>query len=268
MQMAKANRFITLTTDFGLADCFVGVMKGVIHTINPDATIIDISHEIGSQDISSASFLFGSAYSYFPEGTIHVVVVDPGVGSKRRPIAVETEKFYFVAPDNGVLTYAIAREKIIKSVGLTNPAYFLSEVSDTFHGRDIFAPVSAHLSLGVPIELMGVEIDNLVEISLPNPEIGQGWLKGHVIHIDKFGNLITDISHNLFKSVVSCSRFVIRLADIEIDRISQSYADVPVGKPLAIFDSFGNLEIALNCDSAEKVLGVKKGDIVNISILA
>jgi S-adenosylmethionine hydrolase len=262
--MLKATGFTTLTTDFGLADGFVGTMKGVIYTVNPQAVIIDISHEIESQDLLTAAFLFAASYRYFPDGTVHVVVVDPGVGSRRRAVAVETEKYYFVAPDNGVLTLALKQEKIIKSIELTNPEYFLDEVSDTFHGRDIFAPAAAYLSLGVEIEKLGHEAGELKEIRFPEPEANQGVIKGHVIHIDKFGNLITDIYHELFNSVILNSRFSIKVGGVELERISRSYADVAEGEPLAIFDSFGNLEIAVSCGSAEEELKARKGDAIEI----
>ena len=264
--MTKASRFITLTTDFGLADGFTGTMKGVIYSINPDAVIIDISHGIGSQDLWEAAFILGSSCKYFPKGTIHVVVVDPGVGSRRRAIAVETEEYYFVAPDNGVLTRALAHEKVIKSVELTNRSYLLDEVSDTFHGRDIFAPAAAHLSLGVAIEALGSEIDDLVELRFPEPEISQRGITGSVVYIDRFGNLITDISRELFESSASDRKFFIGIAGIKLDRISRSYADVASGNPLAIFDSFGNLEIALNSGSAAETLGIRKGDSVRIML--
>lgn len=253
-----------MMTDFGLADGFVGTMKGVIYTINPDAVIIDISHEIGSQDVSEAALLLEASYRYFPRGTVHVVVVDPGVGSQRRAIAVEAEEYYFVAPDNGVLTRALAREKVMKSVELTNPAYFLDEVSDTFHGRDIFAPVAAHISLGTEIEALGVEVDDLIKTPPSEPEVSQSGIRGHVIHIDKFGNLITDIPRKLFEKVISDHQFVIKLADIKLDRISRSYADVPAGEPLAMFNSFDNLEIAVNHASAAEALEVQKGDHIQI----
>ena len=264
--MVKSSGFITLVTDFGVADGFVGTMKGVIYAINPDATIIDISHDIGSQDVSSASFLLGASYKYFPSGTVHLVVVDPGVGSQRRAVAVETEKYFFVAPDNGVLTRALAQEEVIRSVDLTNSEYFLHEVSSTFHGRDIFAPVAAHLSLGIDIEALGVEIDDLAQIPLSKPKVTQNGIKGSVIHIDKFGNLITDITRELFETVFSERQFVIKIAQIKLDRISHSYADIPAGHPLAIFDSFGNLEIAVNSANASKALGIHAGDDVCISI--
>jgi S-adenosylmethionine hydrolase len=264
--MAKASGFITLTTDFGLADGFVGTMKGVIYTINPDATIIDISHEIGSRDVSEAAFLLEASYKYFPRGTVHLVVVDPGVGSRRRATAVETEGYYFVAPDNGVLTRALVREKVIKSVELTNSAYFLNEVSDTFHGRDIFAPAAAHLSLGTAIEALDIEIDGLIEMPVSEPEVSQKGIRGRIIHIDKFGNLITDIPRRLFEAAISDRQFVIELAGIKLDRLSRSYADAPAGEPLAIFDSFDNLEIAVNHANAAKVLGVQIGDDIQIAV--
>jgi len=262
--MLKATGFITLTTDFGLADGFVGTMKGVIYTINPGAVIIDISHEIGSQDLSATAFLFAASYKYFPRGTVHVVVVDPGVGSQRRAVAVETEKYYFVAPDNGVLTLALKQEKTSKFIELTNPEYFLDEVSDTFHGRDIFAPAAAHLSLGVEIEKLGDGAGGLREIRFSEPEVSQSGIKGHVIYTDKFGNLITDIKQELFDSVISDGQFSIKIAGIQLGKISRSYAEVSAGEPLAIFDSFGNLEIAVNRGSAEETLRVRKGDAIEI----
>ena len=264
--MARASGFITLTTDFGLADGFVGTMKGVIYTINPDATIIDISHEIGSQDVASASFLLEASCPYFPRGAVHLVVVDPGVGSQRRAIAVETEKYYFVAPDNGVLTRPLMHEKVLKSVEITNQAYFLDRVSDTFHGRDVFAPAAAHLSLGVTIEALGDEMDDLVKMPLSEPEVHQSSIRGHIIHVDKFGNLITNVTRNLFEAIVSDRQFAIKLAGIKLEWISSSYADVPAGHPLAIFDSFNNLEVAVNCANAAKLLGVQRGDGIHITL--
>ncbi len=262
--MLKATGYITLTTDFGLADGFVGTMKGVIYNINPDAVIIDISHQVGSQDVLAAAFLFAASYRYFPQGTVHVIVVDPGVGSQRRAVAVETEKYYFVAPDNGVLTLALKQEKIIRSIELTNPEYFLDQVSDTFHGRDIFAPAAAHLSLGVEIEKLGDEAGDLEEIHFPEPEVSQSGIKGHIIHIDKFGNLITDIRHEFFNSVILNRQFSIRVGGVKLERISRSYAEVSAGEPLAIFDSFGNLEIAVNYGSAAETLKARKGDAIEI----
>ncbi len=264
--MANSSGFIALMTDFGLADGFVGTMKGVIYTINPDAIIIDVSHEIVAQNVSAAAFLLGASYRYFPAGTVHAVVVDPGVGSERRAIAVETREYYFVAPDNGVLTRALAQEEVIKSVELTNSAYFLNEVSSTFHGRDIFAPIAAHLSLGVSMEALGVEADDLMRIPLSEPEVIQGGIKGRVIHIDNFGNLITDITRKLFEAVVSDRQFAIKIAHVKLNKISHSYADTPTCHTLAIFNSSGNLEIAINCANASEILGIKIGDDVQISI--
>lgn len=264
--MLRSSGFITLTTDFGFADGFVGTMKGIIYSINTQAVIIDISHQIGSQDLSAAAFLFASSYRYFPQGTVHVVVVDPGVGSQRHAVAVETDNYYFVAPDNGVLTLALKQEKIIKSIELTNPEYFLDKVSDTFHGRDIFAPAAAHLSLGVEIEALGNDAGELKEIHFPEPEVCQSGIKGHIIHIDKFGNLITDIKQELFDAVISDGQFSIRIAGIELGKISRSYAEVSAGDPLAIFDSFGNLEIAVNCGSAAEKLKARKGDSIEVVV--
>jgi len=257
---------ITLLSDFGLKDSYVAEMKGIILSTSPDTGIVDITHDIKKFDIEMGMFILASAVRYFPDGTVHVIVVDPGVGSQRRAVAVETEKYYFVAPDNGVLTLALKQERIVKSIELTNSAYFMDEVSDTFHGRDIFAPVAAHLSLGVEIEALGHEAGELEEIQLSEPEVSQSGIKGHVIHIDKFGNLITDIKQELFNSVILSRRFSIKVGGIRLERISRSYAEVSAGEPLAIFDSFGNLEIAVNRGSATEKLEVRKGDSIEIII--
>lgn len=263
--MSKSNKFITLATDFGLSDGFVGAMKGVIYAINPDATIIDISHEIGPQDVSEAAILLEASYRYFPQGTIHVVVVDPGVGSQRRAIAVETERCYFVAPDNGVLTRALMRENNVKCVELVHSEYFLNEVSNTFHGRDIFAPVASHLSLGIKIGQLGKRIDDLVELPITKPEVRHGEIIGSVIHIDRFGNIITDISIELFRSVVPNKAFTIIIAGVKLNKINMSYAEAPIGHLVALFSSFGRLEIAINQANAAEIMKVQKGDSVQIN---
>ncbi len=254
-------------TDFGLADGFVGAMKGVIYSINPKAVIVDITHEINPYNLLGAAFIFRSVYRFFPKGTVHVVVVDPGVGSKRRPLAIETENYYFVAPDNGILSLAIEKEKVIKIVELSKPKYFLNEISDTFHGRDIFAPVSANLSLGVKLGLMGDTIDNIVKISTPEPKVFENKIIGEIIYIDRFGNLITNISMDLIEKLTAGKKIEILIGNDTIHKISRSYADVSAGQLVAIYNSFGNLEIAINIGNASKTLNVQKGDTFTIQIL-
>ena len=262
--LMNPNNIITLTTDFGTTDIFVGVMKGVILSINPDAKVIDITHDIEPQDVYAGAFLLNSAYHYFPPGTIHMGVIDPGVGSARRAIAVETERYYFVAPDNGLLSYVLCNETVRCAVNLTNPKYFLPQVSNTFHGRDIFAPVAAHLSRGVSLNSFGEQITNISKISISTPNTSESEIVGQIIYIDRFGNLITNISQELFASVRRERNFVIFVKDRQIQRICNAYAESSAGELLCIFSSFGNLEIAINGGNAAETLGVKREDSIKI----
>jgi len=258
------NGIITLTTDFGTTDIFVGVMKGVILNINPEAKIIDITHDIKPQDVCSGAFLLNSAYRYFPAGTIHMAVIDPGVGSARRAIAVETERYYFVAPDNGLLSYVLGNETVRYTTNLTNPKYFLPQVSNTFHGRDIFAPVAAHISRGVSLNSLGEKITNITQIPISTPHISESEIIGKIIYIDRFGNLITNISYQLFESVRKGRSFTIFVKDRKVQQICRAYTESSAGEILAIFSSFGNLEIAINERNAAETLGVKKGEPIRI----
>ena len=258
------NNIITLTTDFGTTDIFVGVMKGVIFNINPDAKIIDITHDIEPQDVYAGAFLLSSAYHYFPPGTIHVGVIDPGVGSTRRAIAVETKRYCFVVPDNGLLSHVLCNETVCCAINLTNPKYFLPQVSDTFHGRDIFAPVAAHISRGVSLNSLGEQITNIAQIPISTPNTSESEIIGHIPYIDRFGNLITNISQELFESVKRGRHFIIFVKDRQIQRICRAYAESSVGELLGIFSSFGNLEIAINEGNAAETLGVKRGNLIKI----
>ena len=265
----SAKALITLTTDFGTDDAYVAAMKGVILEINPDATIVDISHSVEPQNIRQGAFVFSTAYSYFPQDTVHLVVVDPGVGGPRRAIILETANAIFVAPDNGVLSYVIqaSTKKLISRSALTklppelqafeitNPKYWHHPVSSTFHGRDIFAPVAAHISLGTPLNELGQAIASVNVFPRPHPIPGSGGnLIGHVLHIDHFGNLIIDITSQDLPS----SKFRIEMAGHKIGSLSQSYE--PASELLAIIGSNGHLEIALKGGSAARLLGSKVGD--------
>lgn len=241
---------ITLLTDFGLEDNFVGVMKGVILGINPVARIVDITHNVRPQDIMSAAFLLKGSYRFFPKGTIHLVVVDPGVGSKRKAIIVKTMDYYFVGPDNGVLSIALS--EIEKIINITNEKYFLKSVSNTFHGRDVFAPVAGYLSKGVQLERFGREVREYKKLDIPKVKAG----KGQIIYIDRFGNLVTNIPKGVSGKI--------QFKGISIDKISSSYAEVEIGMPLAIFGSFGNLEISIREGSARDYFHAKIGDEVRI----
>jgi len=266
---ASAEAIITLTTDFGIDDAYVSAMKGVILDINPGATIVDISHSVEPQNIRQGAFVFSTAYSYFPQDTVHLVVVDPGVGGPRRAIILETANAIFVAPDNGFLSYVvqastrklISRSALMKlppelqAFEITNPKYWHHPVSSTFHGRDIFAPVAAHISLGKPLNELGRAIASVNVFPLPRPQPdADGNLIGHVLHIDRFGNLITDITSQDLPS----SKFRIEVAGRRIGSLSQSYE--PAQELLAIIGSSRHLEIAFTAGSAARLLGSKLGD--------
>lgn len=258
------SRIITLMTDFGTSDHYVGVMKGVMLNINPQAQIVDITHAIPPQDVHAAAFLIDSAHRYFPTGTIHVIVVDPGVGSERRAIVCQTETAYFVCPDNGILTHILRNEERICTVAVENSAYFLPQVSNTFHGRDIFAPVAAHLSRGVPIGKLGSPVAPSVQLPIPKPQVTDNTIIGQVIWIDAFGNLITNISQKILESLEARDSVVIHAGGAEIDRLNRSYAESAVGEVLAIVGSFNRLEISINQGEAAQVLGLQRGDRVTI----
>lgn len=251
---------ITLTTDFGVQDAYVATMKGVILGINPEATIVDICHSIEPQNIAQAAFTIGTACDYFPNGTIHMVIVDPGVGSQRRAIAMKTRRAFFVAPDNGVLSYIISDSpEKPEAVDLSNPKFWHHPVSSTFHGRDIFAPAAAHLSLGVPLEEFGDAVTSLSTFPLPHPQPGaKGELTGHILHIDRFGNLITDVK----KEDIPHGNLSLEVAGQQIEGLSTSYAGGD--KLLALLGSSGHLEIALKNGSAAGSLDARIGDEVRI----
>ena len=267
--MKMPPRIITLTTDFGTSDAYVGVMKGVILGINPRVQVVDITHAIPPQDVQEAAFLIHSAHRYFPKDTIHTIVVDPGVGSNRRAIVCQTDNAFFVCPDNGVLSYLLQGNlqdrPAFQATTIENAAYLLPQVSNTFHGRDIFAPVAAHLSLGVPLADIGTPVHNLVQLPIPTMHIADDTLTGQIIKVDSFGNLITNISQTDFVAFTeTVSSYTIQAGDVSINRLNRAYAESGTSEPLAIIGSFGLLEIAVNCGSAEEQLGLKRGDAVII----
>ncbi len=260
--MAKATDIIALLTDFGLKDHYVGVMKGVILRINPKARIIDISHDIPSQGILDAYFLLSNTYRYFPDGTIFVTVVDPGVGSDREIIAVQTDRYYFLAPDNGVLGFLERDGTVQRAVLVRNRKYALNPVSNTFHGRDIFAPAAAHLSLGTNITKLGPEAERLQRIAAPAPRVTrEGIIVGEIIAIDRFGNLVTNVPAD---RLAPDDTVEIRVGRHTITQLSRSYADVKKGQLLALVGSTGNLEISVNKGNAGERTGAKVGDTVRV----
>jgi len=261
---------ITLLTDFGTEDAYVGVMKGAILSINPSAVVVDVCHYIDPQDVIEAAYLIKSSYRYFPKGTVHIIVVDPGVGGNRSIVAVEFSGHIFLAPDNGVLTLLMDEGEIDTIVRVENTRYFLNSISQTFHGRDILAPVGAHISKGVPIETLGSHLgmQDLIRLSIPKPYISdKDELIGTIISIDRFGNCISNINENCLNKFVkngSEKRLEIKIGKTIIKSLSRSYTGVESGCPLAIIGSFGYLEIALNCDNASRQLNVEKGDTITL----
>ena len=259
--------FLTITTDFGTKDGFVGTMKGVIWKICPDVQIADITQEVAPQNVQEGAIALWRAYSFFPAGTIHVAVVDPGVGTQRRAIAARLVEHYFVAPDNGLLTPIIedAEQKglSINFVHLTNPAYWLQSISHTFHGRDIFAPVGAYLAKGIKLSELGPEIKDVVRLPLPKPEkTATGW-KANIAVVDIFGNLAT----NLAASAVSGnSQLTFRVKGAEVKGLVASYGQRQPGDLVALVDSEGFIEIAVVNGNAAKKLGAQVGDAVEVIV--
>lgn len=260
---------IALLTDLGGKDPYVGVMKGVIYGINPEARIIDLGHEVPPQDIRGAAFILKTSYKYFPPGTIHVVVVDPGVGSGRKIICLKTPDYLFLAPDNGVLTFISLEERIEEMVEVSNRRYFPEEVSQTFQGRDIFAPVAAHLSKGVKPRELGPGMSHIEEFKIAEVHFSEKGLAGEIVHIDRFGNLITNISRLDLKELrekFPGKRVRISVGGRRIPKINKSYAESPPGELLAIIGSSQLLEISLNRGSAQKALGLGRGDKVTVKL--
>ena len=258
---------ITLTTDFGLNDHYVGAVKGVILDINPDAQIIDICHSVQAFDVLDGALSIAQAYSYFPAGTVHVVVVDPGVGTARRPIILSTERHHFVAPDNGVLSLIYGREERVHVRHVTGEHYFLQPLSNTFHARDIFAPVAAYLAKGVDSEKFGEEIEDFVRFNAPRPKpVDQKTLRGVVLKVDRYGNMITNITPEDAPMIFgeNPSPFKIVVGKREITEIKNVYADGAPGEIFAILGSMGYLEISANRAAAAQLVGSGKGTEVNI----
>jgi hypothetical protein len=262
----KTSGIITLTTDFGLRDPYVGVMKGVILSINPEARVIDISHQLKAGFISQASTLVQEAYPFFPEGTVHVVVVDPGVGGDRRPILIKTQNHLFVGPDNGIFWPVIRSHQHTEITHLTKSRYFLSHVSHTFHGRDVFAPVAAHLSRGVDPMEMGPIIKDPVLFDFPAPQRRGDMLLGQVMRVDRFGNLITNIQRKQFERFLGSGRPAIKAGKLGVESLSKTYGEVLAGEALALIGSSDCLEIAVNLGRACDVTGMNSEDIVGMEI--
>jgi S-adenosylmethionine hydrolase len=257
------TRLITLTTDFGYKDPFAGIMKGVIFGINPNARIVDLTHGVAPQDIRGAALALAYAAPYFPPATVHVAVVDPGVGTERRPILIEAEGNFFVGPDNGVLSLAVEGKKIARVVELKNERYQLTPRSATFHGRDVFAPAAAHLSLGVPASDFGPARENHARIEWPEVVRAEGEVRGEIVYIDNFGNLITNVRERDLESLPR-EKLTVSLADLTIRGLSASYAGAGRDNYAALINSWGLLEICCFNAQADQRSGADIGDPVHI----
>ncbi len=260
---------ITLLTDFGTGAEYAGLMKGVILSINPSVAIVDITHQIDSQDIVQAAFTIHSSYEYFPDGTVHLIVVDPGVGSKRSILALEMKKQFFIAPDNGVLSLLFNKQKPTALIRITNAKYFLSSVSQTFHGRDIIAPVGAHLSIGLDVSKLGIKLclEDAVQLENLCAHFSEnGELVGKIVTVDNFGNLITNIDLNKLEKMhhAGQERIQIKIGSHVISGLSDTYNSVQSNTSLALIGSRGYLEIAVNKGNAAQVLNVEKGAEVRV----
>ena len=256
--------FITLITDFGLQDGHVGAMKGVIHSIAPHAQVVDISHFVPPQDVRHGGFVLLTAYPFWPPDTVHVVVVDPGVGTERRAVAVRTAGGTFVVPDNGVLSYVLAREKVEAAVALTNPRYWHHPVSAVCHGRDIFGPAAAHLACGVPLRELGEEVaaQSLITFPVPAPQLHpDGHITAHVQHIDRFGNCTTDLPGD---RLGERERWRVVVAGHEISGISYTFGDVAEGEPVALVDSTGFVALAVRNGNAARTFGLGIGSPITL----
>lgn len=254
-------RIITLTTDFGARDWFAGTLHGVILRINPRAHIVNLTHEIPAGDIRAGAFALAAACRCFPKGTLHVAVVDPGVGGERPAIAIRTERYSFVGPDNGVLSWALAREKIRAVVRLENDRYFLRPVSATFHGRDVFAPVAAHLSRGVVLDKLGPRQKDFLLLPWPEARAKGNRIEGEVIYVDHFGNAITNIANANLAARTSYEVFAGRKRLCPVESFYQS---APPGRAVAVRGSSGFLEISVNGGSAARELKLVRGSRLTI----
>jgi S-adenosyl-L-methionine hydrolase (adenosine-forming) len=262
-----ARPVIALLTDFGTRDHYAGTLKGVMLGICPDATLVDISHDVPAHDVPAGALELAACYRYFPHGTIFLVVVDPGVGSSRRGIAADIGDYKLVAPDNGVLSAVFRDAPPKKVVELTERKYALPTVSRTFEGRDRFAPAAAYLAKGVALVSLGKSISNHHLIDFPRPVAGAAELRGAVVRVDRFGNLITNIDRRAFAQFVEQRPIAIEIGGTEIPRIVATYAEAPRGELCALFGSSDHLEVAINAGDAAATLGLGRGAAATVRIM-
>lgn len=259
------SQIITLTTDFGLQDHYVGVLKAILLRISPDSRLVDISHEIPPQDVMAGAWVVRNAATSFPEGTVHLVVVDPGVGTERRSVVVEMGDQLFVGPDNGIFSL-LAEEAPYRAFEIGRKDLYEPKLSNTFHGRDLFAPVAAHLANGLPIDEVGTEVSELITYRWARPIADGAGIQGWVVHIDRFGNLVTNIPDDLIQSAIGSQNMKIYVGNTILKEFSRSFGSVEEGDPVAYIGSSDMLEVAINKGDASQMLGVQKGAQVSIVI--
>jgi len=260
--------WITLTTDFGLEDGYAGILKGVIWRIAPAAQVADLSHAVSPQDILGGALVLECATPYFPTGTVHIAVVDPGVGTRRRPIAAHIGECYFVGPDNGLCTLLLRRaEELcqpVQIVRLNNPRYWLDDVSSSFHGRDIFAPVGAHIANGVPLGELGDAVRDPLLLDIPVPQSFRDGLRGQVIHIDHFGNVATSFRRSHLEHLGRSTALEVHYRGQVVRGLAETYGQGRPGSLLAMFDSSGCLALCVVNGNAAHQLGASVGDPVEV----
>jgi S-adenosyl-L-methionine hydrolase (adenosine-forming) len=262
-----ARPIVAFLSDFGTSDHYAGTMKGVVLGVCPDATLVDIGHDIPAHDVLAGALELAACYRYFPAGTIFLVVVDPGVGSSRRGIAAECGDYRFVAPDNGVLSAVFRETPPRKVVELTERKYARATVSRTFEGRDRFAPAAGWLAKGIALAALGKSISNFHVIDLPKPVAGDRELSGEIVRVDRFGNLISNLDHRSFAQLAGGGTVAIAIAGRDIARIVATYADAPPGELCALFGSTDHLEIAVNSGNAAATLGLGRGAKVTVRLV-
>jgi S-adenosylmethionine hydrolase len=257
------SKIITLTTDFGTKDGYAGAVKGVILSLNPEVQIVEISPEVPAADILAGAFCLYNACQFYPENTIHLAVVDPGVGGFRKPVLIKTERHIYLGPDNGIFDLMVRTERVKKIIHLTNSNYFLRELSATFHGRDVFAPVAAYLSLGVKPDEFGVQIKKINKLSFPLLTKSAKKIVGEIIHIDNFGNLVSNVTRSELKQAKESK---IKIKNRVIPKISTTFSDVKSGEIVAYLGSSNFLEVGVNLGNAARTLRAKVGDKIEIQL--
>lgn len=254
---------ITLTTDFGTRDGYVAQMKGVMLRINPEATLVDVTHDIPAFDILSGAMVIAGIAEYFPPAAIHLGVIDPGVGSSRRTIVISADERLYIGPDNGLFTLVTRRVTLVEFREITNPELTPLDAHPTFHGRDIFAPCAARISAGFPLDRVGPQIQDPVLLDMPEPCFQPGRIDGHIIYVDRFGNLSSDIR----SSDLPPGPLKVTIGTIEIESVVRFFSEAPAGYPVALINSFGFLEVAINQGAASEALGLGVGAELGVEFI-